>query len=228
VQQKPLALLKALIACGGESVSEEKITDALWPDIDGDVAHQSFETTLHRLRKMINHDKAIVLREGQVSLDKQYCWVDTWAFERILCKSEEAWKLEGKGHEDNGDPVSLTEKAVSLYKGHFLPTESKQPWTISRRERLRAKFMSSVSRLGHHWMENGRYDKAAQVFVNGLEIDDLAEEFYQHLMVCYHQLGQKSEALKVYHRCRKVLQSSLGIGPSSQTERIYSTIRHGM
>jgi DNA-binding SARP family transcriptional activator len=224
VQQKPLALLKVLIAFGGNGVPEEKITDALWPDTDGDVAHQSFETTLHRLRKMIN-DKAVVLRVGQVSLDARYCWVDTLAFERILCKSEKAWKREGKDHEDDENPVRLTEKSVSLYKGHYLPADAKQPWSISLRERLRAKFMFSVNRLGGHWMENGRYDKAVQVFLNGLEIDDLAEEFYQHLMVCYHQLGQQTEAVKVYHRCLKVLQSSLGLKPSSKTEGIYYAIR---
>ncbi len=38
VQQKPLQLLKALIAFGGRSVPEEQLSDALWPDADGDLA----------------------------------------------------------------------------------------------------------------------------------------------------------------------------------------------
>jgi DNA-binding SARP family transcriptional activator len=233
MQQKPLTLLKALIAFGGKGVSEEKITDALWPDADGDVSRQSFDTTLHRLRKMISNDMAIVLREGQVSLDERYCWVDTWAFERVLSKVEDVWKQKSrrsvrKGHEDDDRSVSLTEEAISFYKGHFLPGDTKQPWTISLRERLRAKFMQSINKLGCHWMEAGRYDKAVAIFVFGLEIDDLSEEFYQHLMICYHQLGQQAEAVKVYHRCRKVLQSSFGLRPSSKTEGIYFVIRQGV
>jgi ATP/maltotriose-dependent transcriptional regulator MalT/DNA-binding SARP family transcriptional activator len=230
IQQKPLALLKALIAFGGTGVSEERITDALWPDADGDMAHQSFDTTLHRLRKMINNDNAVVLREGQVSLDERYCWVDTWSFERVLCETENVGKQKGrrfvaKGHEDEEEPVRLIEKAISLYNGHFLPGDTKQPWTISLRERLRAKFMHSINTLGSRWMEAGRYDKAAQVFVNGLAIDDLAEEFYQHLMVCYHHMGQQTEAIKTYNRCRDVLRGSLGLKPSSKTEGIYYAIR---
>ncbi len=42
-QNKPLELLKALIAFGGKAVTEEKLTDALWPEADGDAAHHAFE-----------------------------------------------------------------------------------------------------------------------------------------------------------------------------------------
>jgi DNA-binding SARP family transcriptional activator len=233
VQQKPLALLKALIAFGGTGVSEEQLTDALWPDADGDVAHKSFDTTLHRLRKLISNDNAIVLREGQVSLDERYCWVDTRVFERASCNTEVAWsehqgqRAMARGPENNSDAVRLTEKAIDIYKGHFLPGDKKQPWTISIRERLRAKFMHSINTLGRSWIEAGRYDKAVPIFVNGLAIDDLAEEFYQHLMVCYHQMGQQTEAIKTYNRCRDVLRSSLGLKPSSKTEGIYYAIRQG-
>jgi LuxR family transcriptional regulator, maltose regulon positive regulatory protein len=50
VQQRPLELLKALIAFGGTAVPETTLTDALWPDAEGDAAHQAFGVTLHRLR----------------------------------------------------------------------------------------------------------------------------------------------------------------------------------
>ncbi len=230
VQQKPLAMLKAIVAFGGKDATEEQLIDALWPDADGDVAHKSFDTTLHRLRKLVNNDNAIMLQEGRVSLDERYCWVDTIAFERALCHTEEAWKADkgqSRGLDDTSSPAELIEKIVGTYKGHFLPGDKKQPWTISLRERLRAKFMHSINTLGRYWMEAGRYDKAVHVFMNGLEIDDLAEEFYQHLMVCYNQLGQQAEAVKVYNRCRSVLRSSLGLKPSSKTEVIYYAIRQG-
>ncbi len=221
VKQKPLAMLKAIVAMGGTNVSEEQLTDALWPDADGDVAHTSFDTTLHRLRKILTGDNAITLQEGQVSLNERYCWVDTRAF-------EEAARSFGSEAKDFDDlDRSKLERAISLYRGHFLPSESKQPWTISLRERLRTKFMHCINTLGRSWIEAGRYDKAVPVFLNGLERDDLAEQFYQHLMVGYNQLGQQAEAIKVYHRCRSVLQASLGLKPSSKTDGIYYAIRQG-
>jgi ATP/maltotriose-dependent transcriptional regulator MalT len=50
VQQRPLDLLKALIALGGREVPEAALADALWPDAQGDTALQALATTLHRLR----------------------------------------------------------------------------------------------------------------------------------------------------------------------------------
>lgn len=66
---------------------------------------------------------------------------------------------------------------------------------------------------------------AAEVFLRGLDMDNLTEEFYQRLMVCYQGLGQKADAVKVYHRCRSVLSAALGVEPSSRTEEIYASLQ---
>ena len=106
-QQKPLALLKALIALGGSGIKEERLTELLWPDAEGDMAHQSFETTLHRLRRLLGRPEALIVRDGRVTLDNRYCWVDVWAFERLLGQADELRKkgetgsralVDGKGH----------------------------------------------------------------------------------------------------------------------------------
>ncbi|MDI7260412.1 MAG: hypothetical protein QME90_10890, partial [Thermodesulfobacteriota bacterium] len=129
-QQKPLSMLKVLIAFGGNAVIVDQIEDALWPDADGDVAHHSFEMTLHRLRKLIGHEKAIEYREGRVTLDPAYFWVDVWAFERVL------GGVDGKQREELIETAVLsTQKAIKLYRGHFLAGEVEKSWMISIRER---------------------------------------------------------------------------------------------
>jgi len=50
------------------------------------------------------------------------------------------------------------------------------------------------------------------------------EEFYQGLMICYQRLNQETEARAAYHRCRKILSSTIGVEPSSKTEAIYQSI----
>ena len=67
-QQKPLSMLKALIAFGGREVRKDQIADALWPEADGDMVEQSFATTLHRLRKVIGYRNAIELQHERVTL----------------------------------------------------------------------------------------------------------------------------------------------------------------
>ncbi len=225
VQQKPLALLKALIAFGSRDIPDDKLVDAIWPEAEGDAAKQSFDTTLHRLRKLLGDDEAITLQNGHVSLNNLRVWVDVWAFERLLCDAEDRWKKSSAGNMPDMTAVSLTEKALAFYKGHFLPGETKQAWSMSSRERLHMKFLSSVSVLAGHWQRAGDCEKAVQTLRKGFEIDGLAEEFYQQLMVCHHRLGQEAEVVKTFYRCRSILSKSLGIEPSRRTKEIYSSIR---
>jgi DNA-binding SARP family transcriptional activator/uncharacterized protein (DUF2249 family) len=221
-QQRPLSMLKAMIAFGGKEVREDHIMDALWPEADGDRAQQSFATNLHRLRQLLGYEKAILRQEGKLTLDDKFCWVDLWAFEAILEQADGQWKKERVEK-----PIELTEKAIEMYKGPFLAKEIEQPRTISMRERLRNKFLRNVEKLGQHYQVSGQWEKALDCYLKGLEVDDLADEFYSGLMTCYHRLGRKTDALAVYNRHKKTLSSLPGIEPSPKTEAIYRTILSG-
>jgi DNA-binding SARP family transcriptional activator len=222
-QQKPLSMLKALIAFGGREVRKDQIADALWPEADGDMGEQSFATTLHRLRKVIDYRNAIELQRERLTLNRRYSWVDVWEFERVFGQADAAWKKEPTGREAM-EAVVLTRNAIDMYQGPFLDGESSNPWTISLRERCRSKFLRGVSTLGHYWEKAGQLEKAVQCYQRGLEADDLAEDLYQHLMTCYHRLGRRAEVLSVYERCERILSSSLGIEPSSETKAIRKSI----
>ena len=161
-QQKPLALLKALIAFGGKEVREDQIQDTLWPEADGDSAHHSFEMTLHRLRTLIGRPETLEFQEGRLSLDPRYYWVDVWAFEHLL---EEADTKREKGLTERS--VELTQKAMEMYKGPFLSGEVEQPWVISIRERLRRKFLRNVSWLGHYWEQHNQWEKTLECYERG-------------------------------------------------------------
>ena len=119
--------------------------------------------------------------------------------------------------------IPILEKAVSLYRGHFLAGEDKS-WATSPRERMKNRFLRAVDRLGSGWMAAGQPKKAMECYEKGLEIDDLTEEFYRGLMACNLKLGRKAEAIKVYNRCNKILNAGLGVGPSVETENIYKKL----
>ena len=219
VQQKPLSLLKSLIACGGREVREERIADVLWPESDGDAAHMSFVTTLHRLRQLLGYERTIQYREGRVSLDDRYCWLDLWAFEHFLGQGDAKWKEELPDR-----AIQLTRKAIEMYRGPFMAGEPHKPWAISMRERLKSKFIRTVNQLAQYWGATGQWENAVECYQKALEVDDIIEELYQNLMLCYQRLGQKAEAMAVYDRCRKTLSAALGIEPSSKTQTLYRSL----
>jgi LuxR family transcriptional regulator, maltose regulon positive regulatory protein len=219
VQQKPLALVKALIALGGKDVNKERLTEILWPDVEGDLAHQSFNTTLHRLRKLLGCPEAIVLKDGRVSLDDRYCWVDVWALERLVEQADAS-----KKQRDLERAACLTEKAVALYRGDFLSGESEEPWILGPSERFRSLFYRNASWLGRHLQESGNCERAAEYYERFLESDPCREDFYRGLMLCYRRLERPSDALSAYRRCQKMLATVLGISPSTETESVRATL----
>jgi LuxR family maltose regulon positive regulatory protein len=218
VQQRPLSLLKALIALGGRDVPEAQFAELLWPEADGDLAHHSFEVALSRLRKLLGKEDALTLKEGRLSLSNRHCWVDILAFERSLGQAEKA-RRDGKQVE----AIALLEKALSLYRGPFLRSEETS-WVESPREKFRSNFLRAVSRLGRCYEDREQWEEAAACHRKGIEVDELAEELYRRLMVCLIQLGQEAEALSVYRRCQKKLSSVLGVDPSRETRELASSL----
>ena len=67
---KPQEVLQALIAFGGTEVSAGVLTDALWPDSEGDAAYHALETTLFRLRQLLGARDAVRVQRGKVSLSR--------------------------------------------------------------------------------------------------------------------------------------------------------------
>lgn len=225
VQQKPLDLLKVLVACGGIKVKEEQIADVLWPETDGDLAHRSFTTTLHRLRKLIGYPRAIHLVDHRITLDQRYCWIDTWAFERIYDRLEMLWKARSKDDGKYEKAIRLAHGILELYRGHFLHDESWAGCFISQREKLKRRFLDVVWGLGQYWEANGQWKKAIACYHSGLEKDELAEDLYCRLMVCFGKLGQRAEAIRAYDRCKKLLSVYLGRAPSRQIKNVYEAMR---
>lgn len=223
VQQKPLEMLKVLIALGGEGISEEQLSDALWPEAEGDAAHVSFNTNLHRLRKLIGNERAIHLQEGRVTLDRKHCWVDVWAFERMMEMTSMPKKDVEKSlsHSPN---IKMIESAINLYNGEFLLADKARPWSVSIRERVKSKFLSCIRTICRHYEKSGELERAVEYFRKGLEADELAEDLYRGLMACYDRMGRTSDALSAYERCRKTLSAVFSIPPAAETEKLKEKI----
>ncbi len=233
VQKKPLQLLKALIAAGGSEVREDHLTDLLWPDAEGDAAYKALGVNIIRLRRLLATADAVVVKEGRVTLDPRLCWVDAWAFERMLDSSHDesfrgqaAFGVRGSGlksgKKGSAANIAMLEKALDLYKGPFL-ADDPEPWCVPFREKLRDKFLRSINVLGARLEQYKKNKEALRVYQRGLDVDDLAEPYYQRMMSCYIRLGRRAEALSVYNRCKKNL-AAYGVKLSQETEALRGSL----
>ena len=206
VQKRPLALLKTLVAFGCVGVPEAQLAEALWPDAEGDDAHNAFVTTLQRLRKLLGQRDALLLQEGRLGLNPQLCWVDTLAFESV-------------DPDDDAAVAEDRERALLLYRGAFLAHED-AAWAIAPRERLRARFVRLGGADVRQHVEGADWDGAVACLERLLQADATVEPFYQQLMRAHHRLGRSADVMATYRRCRDVLGATLQLPPSASTEAL--------
>lgn len=218
MQRKPFALLKALVGMGGQSVPQDKLIDILWAGaLQGD-EHKTFDVTLHRLRKLLGHEKAISVSNRCVSLNQTVIWVDLWALERELAV------VIPVAHDGIPDAAQIERAApvvLDLYRGQFLDGEPDSGWLLPVRNRLNWRFERFVMRVGDHWESAGQWSRAAEMFQHAIELNPLAEGFYRRWMVCLREQGSRAEAIDVFRRCRQVLSVTLGVKPVADTDALY-------
>lgn len=222
IQHKPLEMLRVILSHRDGEVSEAQLIDVLWPDTEGDTAYHAYEVALHRLRRLLGADGAVKRQGRQVSLDKRYCWVDAWAFETAAesVKSMHEQSPQSTSAKD----ARAAEKAINSYKGHFLPEDAGCKWTAATRLRLQNKFRDVAASLGDYLEQAGQWKKAAAHYQKAIEVDNLAEAFYQRLMICYQHLGQRAQGIEVYHHLKNTLFDALRITPSPETETIHQSL----
>ena len=69
------------------------------------------------------------------------------------------------------------------------------------------------------------HESAIDLYLRGLEVEEVAEELYQGLITCYLVIGKISEGLSAYERCRESLSASLNVKPSQATEDLRDRLR---
>ena len=144
VQQRPLTLLKALIARGRRGATTTAVADDLWPDADGDFALRSLTVALHRLRKLLGSEEAVSLNGGILRINERLVWVDALAVEELLTRAVSS---------ERGSPEhanTLHQRVISLSHGPFLPHDLDQPWAAKARRQLADLRERSQRWLDHH------------------------------------------------------------------------------
>ncbi len=227
-QHKPVELLQFLIVNQERAVGLDQICSALWPEVQGDYAHQALDITIHRLRKLLGSNDAVMSQSGRLMLNPKKCWVDVSAYEYLLNRIETllAGTDKSTASSDKQEEITVLERRIfNMYRGDFFTQDVIPSWAIGFREKLHDRFLHFVEMLGGHYESTESRDQAVLTYKKGLEIDNHVELFYQRLMVLYKSLGRYAEAAATYKRCETALSQALDIKPSDKTTQIYQSIR---
>jgi DNA-binding SARP family transcriptional activator len=221
---RPIELLKVLVALGGRDVRADQLADALWPDAEADFAHQSFTATLHRLRRTLQADDALVLSDGRLMLERTMVWVDTWALDQSIEAFETAMRNAAPGR---GQDLlrAFADEVREIYRGPFLPDESEQPAYIACREQARSRILRLLARVARGLEEAGDPQAAMDCYLRFIEADELYEPLYRHLMQSLQRRGETAEAVATYERLRTLLAARTKSMPSPEAQALYASLK---
>jgi DNA-binding SARP family transcriptional activator len=221
----PLLLLKTLIVkgIGGKAISVDAILPELWPDCNADKAMNTFKTNLHRLRKILGYEEAVLVNQKKISLNPVICWVDIWEFDTLLKRAEKSWKSTMVSGGPKQEAIHLTQKVLMRFTSILLP-ELDSAWVIYYRNELKKRYLFILKQLCAYYESLSEWTMAIEVYNKGLSIYADEEDLYQSLMKCYNNAGLRSEAIGALRFCNVMITSNLGKPPSDKTKGIVKRV----
>ncbi len=205
--------------------AREVLAGLFWGESSEDRARSSLNTTLWRLRKVLEPGSIptgaflATTPTGEIGFNrKSDHWIDVEFFEDrikpILAISYDSL---------NANEVNQLESALHLYKGELLEGFYDE-WALRERERLRSMFVQGQIHLLHHYTHHAAWEQGLACAQNILHLEPLREEIHRELMRLYFKNGQRALALRQYEKCRETLASELDVFPMEETQILYAQI----
>ena len=225
--KKAQALLAYLAVEAARPHSREELAGLLWPDYAEASARANLRSVLANVRRVLDDRNAalpFLLIAGETvqyncAADQQ---VDVAVFER------QAPVTLG------GQVVTALEAAVGQARAPFLAGFSLpdsppfEEWMLLKREYLGRQVAAARQQLAGHWLAQGAMDQALVHAERWAALEPWQEEAHQLVMRILAQSGRRSDALKYFETCRRILYTELGLEPDEETTALAERIRHGV
>lgn len=225
-REKAKQLFQLLLTYRKQLLPRELIYQLLWPEVDEKAANRDFKVALNALMKALEPNRTArstpfyIQRHGT-----SYGFNLASGYELDVEQFEYAVQHGLREKEDRERRKEWLSKAIQLYQGDYLLEQRYEDWSIEERERFQVLFLRAAEQHAYFLVQDGEYEACIQLSSRILQLDPCWEEAYRLQMLCYYQLQHRAQALKVYEKCKHVLEEELGVEPLPETVELWSLIR---
>jgi DNA-binding SARP family transcriptional activator len=187
--KKQRSLLAVLALHANETVSVDRLVDALWGERPPATARKMLQLYVSQLRRLLSEDSAQIVTQGrgyELRVDPDA--VDVGSFERLV---EEAAR-------DRDVPNGAAHAALTLWQGAPLADVANEPFAAAEIRRLQELRLRAAELAIDDDLALGREQEALAKLERLIEDDPLRERFYAQRMLALYRAGRQAEAL----RCR--------------------------
>ena len=210
-----------LLAAHGRPIPRDELAEALWADDPPATWEKALSVLVSKLRALLTEcglDGATALKSAfgcyQLTLPAG-TWIDVVAADEAATAAERS--LAAGELEQARVDASIAE---SLARRTFLPGEDGR-WVEDKRAELRETLVRALDCRADAQRLAGDPRAAVRAAEELVQLEPYRERGYRLLMEAQSAAGNDAEALRVYERCRRLLDEELGAYPSPETEAVY-------
>jgi len=201
-------MLSYLLTRADLAATRDQVLDALWPDLDPEVAVNSLNQTVYFLRRVIEEEYSDDISPGYVHHDSDVVWLDPdlVSSRTVACRN----LIKGMPARPSPDDV---DRLTVLYRGRFALDFEYEEWAAAYRDTLHAAYLEIVERSVIDDLTSGHYDRGIAVARRALDADPRAEQIEVCLLRLYRVTGAHSAAAEQYAHYAAVLRDEIGVEP---------------
>jgi LuxR family maltose regulon positive regulatory protein len=208
VRRKVLALLCFLLSRQNETATRDQVLDALWPDLEPDVAVNSLNQTIYFLRRVFEPTFNEDVTPGYIHYDSDLVWLDA---ELVTSRSVDT-RAAIRAAELDPSPENV-ERLSACYAGRFALDFAYEDWAVDHRDSMHAAYLEIIERAVNADTNSGAFDRAISLARRAIEVDPEAEQIELALLRLYRRTGAHAAAAEQYVHYSAVLRNDLGIEP---------------
>lgn len=208
VRRKVLALLCFLLTRPGFSATRDAVLEAMWPDLEPEVAVNSLNQTIYFLRRVFEDSYKEDLSPGYVHHASDVLWLDPELVDSrtAVCRR----LLRSIGVDPDPDAV---EELSNAYLGKFALDFAYDDWAGAYRDSLHASYLEVVEAASTHDTKTGHFGRAIRIVQRAIEVDPDADDLEASLLRLYQVTGSHAAAAEQYSHYSTSLRRDLGIDP---------------
>jgi DNA-binding SARP family transcriptional activator len=207
-RRKVLSLLCFLLSRSNVSATKDQVLDALWPDLEPDVAANSLNQTIYFLRRVFEPSFSEDVTPGYVHHDSDVIWLDP---ELITSRSIQT-RIAIRAAEIDPSPDNV-DRLSKTYGGRFALDFAYEEWAVAYRDSMHAAYLEIIERAVIADTNAGAFDRAIGLARRAIEVDPEAEQIELSLLKLYRRTGAHAAAAEQYAHYAAVLRNDLGIEP---------------
>jgi DNA-binding SARP family transcriptional activator len=233
--EKTRALLVYLALEDGRAIRRDMLVELFWPERPKGVGRTSLRQAVANLRSALGDRNAsspfILTRRDHIQFSaNDNVWIDSIAAQDLL-KSVSDHRHQPR--KSCRPCESKLNKAMDLYKGDFLAelslpdSQGFSEWAIIQREAIHRQMTSALHLLVYLLEARGANEEACNQARKLIAHEPWSEANHRILMRLLAATGRRSQALRQFKACQRILRDEFGVTPANETMALYQQIKEG-